>query len=129
MGEVTSVRGADRGDLLAAFHGFAGMHQHVLNVPIIRLDILAFASFEVGVQQNDNVAPSWSAFAREKNAAIGNSVKRTPQIAILAADPIQIVSEMFVVGKMLRVVSHRAVLVAEGKIKMGCRRNRLELER
>src|SRR5207248_1420090 len=65
MGEVATIGGADGRDLLSAFHGFAGMHQHVLNVAVVRLRIFSFAVFKIGVQQNDNVAPAGAAIARK----------------------------------------------------------------
>src|SRR5258708_34429744 len=66
MREVTAVGSGDSRDLLAAFHGFAGMHQHVLNVAVIRLHVFTFAVFEMSVQQNDNVAPTGTAVARHE---------------------------------------------------------------
>src|SRR5437870_12278921 len=51
MGKVTTVGGANSGDLLAAFHGFAGMHHHSLHVSVIRLQILSFAVIEMGLEQ------------------------------------------------------------------------------
>src|SRR5258705_4129996 len=63
MGKVTTVRGAHSRDLLAAFEGFARMHQHILHVSVIRLHILSFAVFEIDVDQNNNVAPAKATFA------------------------------------------------------------------
>ena len=65
MGKVTTVGGANSRDLLAAFHGFARMHQHILHVSVIRLHILSFAVFEIGVEQNNDVAPARADVARE----------------------------------------------------------------
>src|SRR2546430_5106712 len=65
MCEVTAIRGADRCDLLAAPHIFAGTHQHLFNVTVIRLHEFSFTVVDVGVQHNDYVAPAWTAIARE----------------------------------------------------------------
>ena len=50
MGEITSVGCANRRDLLAAFHGLARMHQHLLHVPIIGFHIFPLTIFEIRVQ-------------------------------------------------------------------------------
>src|SRR5437588_4914645 len=67
MGEVTTVGGSDRRNLLTAFHRLARMHQHVLNVSVIRLHIFPFSVFEIGVKYDDNVSPAGAAIARKQN--------------------------------------------------------------
>src|SRR5438067_2103126 len=48
-----------------------------------------------------------------ENGAMAYNAQHFTENKHLAADPVQIVAEMFVFGEMLRVVSHRAVLIAE----------------
>ncbi len=88
MREVMSVRGANGRDLLAAFHNLAGMNQHVLHMSVIRLHIFALAVFDLGVQQNHNIAPPGTAFAREQHPAVGDCVDRISKIAVFAADTV-----------------------------------------
>ena len=59
----------------------------------------------------------FAAIAREQNVTIGNRKDWIAEVAVLAADAIEIVAEMTVLGEPLRVVGKRAVLVSEWKIK------------
>src|SRR5207248_9688573 len=88
MREIAAIGGADGCDLLTALHGFAGMHQHVLQVPIVRLHIFAFTVFEIGVKQDDDVTPAGTAIARKQRASVSDHVNRIAEIAVLAADSI-----------------------------------------
>src|SRR5581483_2065674 len=112
MREVSAAARANSCDLLPAPHFIAGIHENAFAVPVVRLHKLAFAILEVGVEHDDHVAPARAAFAREENTSVGHAVNRIAEIAVFAADPVQIVAEMFVFGKTLRVISERAVLAA-----------------
>src|SRR6266571_2396522 len=96
MGEVTGFGGSDSRNLLAALHCLTRVHQHVLHVPIIRFHIPPFAVFQIRVEQNDNVAPAGAAVAGEQDASVSDRVNRIAEVAVLAADSIQVVAEMFV---------------------------------
>ncbi len=88
MGKVEPVRGPNRRDLLTSPHILARLGEHLFNVPIIRLHILALAVFDIGVQHDHDVAPAGSAVAGEQDTPIGDRINRVAQIAVLTADPI-----------------------------------------
>ena len=88
MGEIAAVGAADSRDFLAAFHRFARMHQHILHMPVVRLHTFAFAVFEIGVEQDNGVAPAWSAVAREQDPAIGDCLNRIAQVAVFSANAV-----------------------------------------
>ena len=69
------------------------------------------------MEHDDDVAPAGPAFSREEHAAIGDRVNRIAQIAVLAADAVEIVAEMAILGKRLRVVGERAVLASDREIE------------
>src|SRR6202030_3335671 len=72
MGKVTTVGGTNSRNLLVAFHGFAGMNEHILNMTVIRLHIFAFVVIDVSVEQNNHVSPSRTAIARKHDASVSN---------------------------------------------------------
>src|SRR5260370_23332235 len=88
VGKVTAVGGANSRDLLAAFHGLARMDEHVSHMPVIRLHVFPLAIFEIGVEQNDDVAPARATVAREQDATVRDRVDRVTQIAVLAPNPV-----------------------------------------
>lgn len=88
MRKIPAVRGPDGGDLLTAFHGFAQMNQHVLNVAVVGLHVFAFAIFKISVEQNNDVAPARPAVARQQHSTIRDRVNRVAEVAILAANSI-----------------------------------------
>ena len=64
-----------------------------------------------------DVPPARSFLLRQQYAAIRDRINRIAEIAVLAADSIQIIAEMAILGKRLRVVSHRAVFASQRKIE------------
>ena len=117
MGEITAAAGSHRCDLLAAPNIFARVHQHRFHMSVIGLRIFAFAIFDIRMQDNDDVTPARAAVARHQHAPIGNSINRIAQIAVFAADAIQIIAEMMIFSERLRVISHCSIFAAERKIK------------
>src|SRR6202011_3116749 len=99
MGKIAAVRCPDSRDLLAAFHEAAGMNEHVLHMPVIRLHIFPFAVFEIRMEQNDNVAPARATVAREQHASVSDRVDRIAEIAVFAANSVQVIAEMMVLGE------------------------------
>jgi len=56
--------------------------------------------------------PPGAACARQQNASVGHGVDRIAQVAVLAADAVEIVSQMPVLRETLGIVGHGAVLAA-----------------
>src|SRR6266852_1445080 len=81
--------------------------------------------FDIGMQDNDDIAPAGAAVACQQNAPVGDGVDRIAQIAVFAADSVQIVAEVMVFREPLGAVAHRSVFAAERKIKTPGRRNGL----
>ena len=52
-----------------------------------------------------------------QDPAIRDRVDRIAQVAVLAADAVQVVAEMAILGKRLRVVGERAVFAADREIE------------
>ncbi len=128
MSKVAAMGRAHSGDLLSALHSVSGVHQNGFNMSVVRLHISARALFQIGVQDDDDVAPARSAFAGEQHAPVGHGVDRVAQVAVLAADPVEIVSQMPVLRETLGAISHRAMLTAEREIETPRRRNRCHLK-
>ena len=61
--------------------------------------------------------PPRPAILRQQDATIRHGINRIAQIAILAADTVEIVAEMIVLSEPLRVVAHGTVRAAQRKIK------------
>ncbi len=121
MRPIAPVRVADRPDLLAAVHVLSRRDEDGLEVRIIGLHIFACAILLQGVEHDDDVAPAGSDLAGKKHAPIGDGEDRIAQVAVFAADAIQVVAEMAILRERLRIVGEGAVLAADGKIET-CRR-------
>src|SRR6266404_9115299 len=129
MRKISPIGCPNRGDLLTASHLLARMHQHLIDMSVIRLHICTRAIVDVGVQHDDDVAPSRATIAREQNPSIRDTINRIAQVAVFAADAVEIVAEMFVLSETLCVVSERAVFAPQGEIETRRRRGRSQLKR
>jgi hypothetical protein len=69
------------------------------------------------MEHDEDVAPAGAAIARHENAAIGDGMDGVAQVAILAADAVEIIAQVPILGERLRIVGEGAVLTAEWKIE------------
>ena len=129
MRKISPIGCPNRGDLLTASHVLARMHQHLIDMSVIRLHIRTRAIVDLGMQHDDDVAPSRATIAREQNASIRDAINRIAQIAVFAADAVEIVAEMFVLSETLCIVSERAVFAPKGEIETRRGRDRSQLKR
>src|SRR5438045_5649376 len=111
MREVAPAAGADSRDLLTSPHIFSGVDEDCIDVAVIRLHIFALSVFEIGVQYHDHVAPPRSAVTRQHDPSVSNGINWIAKIAVLAAYPIEVVTEMTIFRATLRDVSIQFVLV------------------
>ena len=88
MREILTISSANGCDLLAAPHIVPSIHQYLVAMAVIRLEVTASAVFLDRMQNNDDVAPARSTMARQQNAAISDSVNRIAQIGIFPADSV-----------------------------------------
>jgi len=128
MREITAIRCPNGRNLLTSAHGFAGLHEHRLDMPVIGLHVVARAVLDVCVQGDDDLSPTRAAFARQQDAAIRDRVDGIAQVAVFTAYPVQIVAQMTIFSEALRVVSHCCVLAAKWKIEPCRRRDGGEFE-
>jgi UDP-glucuronate 4-epimerase len=126
MRPVFSVRRSDGRDLFATPDVLLRLHQDRLAVAIKRLHVFAFPVFPEGVEDDNDVAPTLSAFFRQENASIGDCVDRIAAIAVLTPDAIEIVAEVAILAEVLGVVGESAVLASDRKIEPACFRQRGE---
>src|SRR2546423_10018404 len=117
MRPVYSACGPDRRDLFAAMHLLLSLHQDRFEVAIIRLHEFPRPVFLVSVQDDDDIAPASTRFPPKQHLAIRHREDRIPQVAVFAADSIQVVAEMSILGEGLGVVSERAVLAPDREIE------------
>ena len=66
---------------------------------------------------------------RKNHAAISNGENRVAEVAVLAADPVEVIAEVAIFGERLRVVGERAVLAAEREIETRRSGQRRQLDR
>ena len=64
-----------------------------------------------------------------KTRVLGDGENRIPQVAVFATDAVQVVAEVTILRKGLRVVGERAVFTADGKIEPRCRGKGSEFQR
>ena len=114
---ITTVSRSDRGDLFAALHFLFSLNQDRFDVAVIRLHELPRAVLFVGVQDDYDVAPAGTGFVRENHLPVGDGKNRIAEVAVLAADSVQVVAEMAILREWLRIVSERAVLVPDREIE------------
>jgi UDP-glucuronate 4-epimerase len=69
------------------------------------------------VKNNNHVTPSRSFLLRQQDATIRDGIDRIAKVAVFAADPIQIITEMAIFCKRLRIVGHCAVFTSQRKIE------------
>ena len=117
MRPIFSPCGSDGGNLLSAPHILFRFHQDFVHVRVVRLHVFSRAVFLIGVEDNDDVAPAGSALFREQDTAVRYRVDWIAQVAILTADAIEVVAQVAILGKRLRVIGQGAVLAAERKIE------------
>src|SRR2546423_14771528 len=65
MGKVTAISCADSGNLLAAVHVFGRGDEDLFAVTVVRLHKFSFPAVDVGMQEDDYVAPARAAIARK----------------------------------------------------------------
>ena len=121
MRQVAAVRCPNGRDLLAASHIFPWPDEHRVEVRVIGLHKFPDAVFFVGVEHDDHIAPPRSGLARQQDTTVRDGVNRIAQIAVFAANSIQVVAEMAIVGERLRIISQCAVFGSEREIE-SCRR-------
>ena len=126
MRQISTVGAADGRDVLAAANVVSVADEHRLHVSVERLHVFALAVLIVGVEDDDDVAPSGAALLRTQHATISNREYRIAKIAVFAADSVEIVAEVPVLGERLRVVGERAVFGADWKVEAIRRRQRGE---
>ena len=119
MRQITAPGVADGGDPFAAPDILMRFHQHLVDMSIVGLHVSACATFFVSVEDDNDVSPTRAAVARSEDTAIGDGVNGIAEIAVLAADAVQVVAEMLGLGEGLRVISEGAVLASEGEIETG----------
>src|SRR5207245_2194547 len=124
-----SVSHANDCHSLHAPHNIPSIHQYLVEMAVIRLEVTARSILLNCMQDNDDVAPARSTIARQQNAAISNGVNRVAQVGIFSADAVEIVTEMMIFGETLRVIGERAVLTAERKIEACREGKRRQFER
>lgn len=122
MRQIASVGISDGGDFVAAPHYLLRPNEYLRKVRVVGLHLFSRALFFDRVQDNDDLAPTRPAFPREDDAAICDRVNRVAIVAVLAANAIQVITEMTIFGERLRVVGEGAVLAAERKIETRSRR-------
>ena len=103
--------------------------EHLVDMRVVGLHVFARAVFFVGVEDDDDVSPAGTAFLREEDAAVRDRVNGIAEVAVLAADAVEVVAEMAVLGERLRVVGEGAVLAPERKIETRGGGKRGEFER
>ena len=114
---VYSAGGPDRRDLFAAMHLLLSLHHDRFDVAIVRLHEFPRPVFLVSVKDDDDIAPARARFPRKQHLAIRYCEDRIPQVAIFAADSIQVVAEMSILGEGLGVIGERAVLAPDREIE------------
>ena len=117
MRPITAPGRADRRDRLAANNPVFRLYQDRFDMGVVRLHKFSRAVLRVSVENDNDVAPAGTAFAGENNLAVGDRENRIAEIAVLAADSVQIVAEMAVPGERLGVVGEGAVLGADREIE------------
>src|SRR5689334_5515969 len=108
MRPILPARVADGRNLFPAPHILMWLDQHRLDMRVIGLHVAPPAILFVSVQNDDDIAPARPAFTRLENPAIGDREDRIAEIAILAADAVQVVTQMAVLGKWLRIIRESA---------------------
>ena len=81
------------------------------------------------MQHDDDIAPAGARFFGEYHLAIRHRVNRIAEIAVLAADAIQIVAQVAILGERLGVVGERAMLAADREIEARGGRQRRQQDR
>jgi hypothetical protein len=117
MREVLVVGVSNRRDLLAAAHILSGSDKDAPDMSIVGLHVFPRAILFVCVQDDDDIPPARPAIAREQNATVRNGEDRIAEIAVFAADAIEIITEVAIFREMLRVVSESAVFISKWKIE------------
>src|SRR4051812_4066504 len=117
MRPISSVRRPDGRDLLAAMHRLLRLDHDRFDVSVIRLHEFAVAVFLAGIDHDDHVAPTGTGFPGENYGPVGYGENRIALVAVLAADPVQIVPEMTIICECLGVVGKRAVLAPDREIE------------
>ena len=117
MCEVLAIGISDRRDLLTATNILRRRDKHLVDMRVVRLNVFPRAVFLIGMQDDDDVAPTRTAFARKQHAAVSHGVNRIAEIAVFSANTIEIVAQMAILGETLRVVGKGPVLIPERKIE------------
>ncbi len=69
------------------------------------------------MQDNHDLTPTGTALRGPERAAVRDGKHWISPVTVLAANSVQVVAEMTILGKGLRIVSERAVLVADWEVE------------
>ena len=96
VGGIHAVVGADRADLLTAFHHLADLHQHRVEVRVEGVDIFHLTTFLVPISmaREYQLAPTGAHIVGKGHNAVGDRVNRIAKIAVAAATAIPVLAKM-----------------------------------
>src|SRR5437868_9034974 len=117
MRPISSICCSHRRDPLTAPHLLFQLYENLVEVRVVRLDVFSHPVFFIGMEDNYNVAPAWSGLLREQDPAIGYRVDRISEVAVFAADAVQVIAQMAVLGEGLCVVGEGSVFASERKVE------------
>ena len=84
---------------------------------VVRLDVFSHPVFFIGMEDNYDIAPAWSGLLSDQHPAIGYRIDRISEVTVFTADAVQIVAQMAVLSKGLRVVGERSVFASKWKVE------------